>query len=134
MAWLGISGYVCYFPLYICICKHMYLHKRICTKFEWWKDWWLRVFVLYQVVSYDFKENRFANLHRVAIGFPSSRFFYKGTPSSPSSAEAALKGETNVQMLFQEDPYGCIGPLHLKRVALETLSFAPFLIHMDAQS
>ena len=76
------------------------------------------MFVLYQVVSYDdFKENRFANLHRVALGFPSSRFFYKGTPSSPSSAEAALKGETNVQMLFQEDPYGCIGPLHLKRVA-----------------
>lgn len=69
------------------------------------------------VVSYDFKENRFANLHRLALRFPASRFFYKGTPASPSSVAAASKGETSVQLQFQEDPYGCVGPLHTKRVA-----------------
>ncbi|KAH7302650.1 hypothetical protein KP509_23G081600 [Ceratopteris richardii] len=72
--------------------------------------------LLFSVVSYDFKESRFANLHRLALRFPASRFFYKGTPASPTAAEAATKGEANVQKLFQEDPYGCVGPLHTKRI------------------
>ncbi|KAI5075639.1 hypothetical protein GOP47_0009715 [Adiantum capillus-veneris] len=69
------------------------------------------------VVSYDFKENRFANLHRLALKFPASRFFYKGTPASPTAAAAAAKGEASVQVQFQEDPYGCVGSLHTKRAA-----------------
>ncbi|KAK8681865.1 hypothetical protein V6N13_054264 [Hibiscus sabdariffa] len=68
------------------------------------------------VVSYDFKEERFANLHRSAIGFPESRFFYTGTPVSSTSKEAALKGEASVRAQFQQDPYGCIGSLKKKKV------------------
>ncbi|KAJ7959248.1 Transmembrane protein [Quillaja saponaria] len=68
------------------------------------------------VVSYDFKEERFAHLHRSAIGFPESRFFYAGTPASLTSKEAALKGEALVRAQFQEDPYGCRGSLHHKKL------------------
>jgi len=41
------------------------------------------------VVSYDFKEERFADLHRSAIGFPESRFNYVGTPASATAKESA---------------------------------------------
>lgn len=68
------------------------------------------------VVSYDFKEERFANLHRSAISFPESRFFYSGTPASSTSKEAALKGESLVRSQFQEDPYGCKGSLWRKKL------------------
>ncbi|KAL5992974.1 hypothetical protein ACLOJK_013894 [Asimina triloba] len=68
------------------------------------------------VISYDFKQERFANLHRSAIGFPESRFFYFGTPASLTSKEAAMKGEATVRAQFQEDPYGCLGSLHQKRL------------------
>ncbi|GAV58817.1 DUF218 domain-containing protein [Cephalotus follicularis] len=68
------------------------------------------------VVSYDFKEERFAHLHRSAIGFPESRFFFSGTPASPTSKEAALKGEALVRTQFQEDPYGCGGSLWHKKL------------------
>ncbi|KAE8683428.1 pleckstrin-like proteiny domain-containing family A member 8-like [Hibiscus syriacus] len=63
-----------------------------------------------------FSEERFANLHRSAIGFPESRFFYTGTPASSTSKEAALKGEALVRAQFQQDPYGCIGSLKKKKV------------------
>ncbi|KAJ4831830.1 hypothetical protein Tsubulata_010203 [Turnera subulata] len=68
------------------------------------------------VVSYDFKEERFAQLHRSAIGFPESRFFYSGTPASSTSKEAALRGEAMVRAQFREDPYGCRGSLWRKRL------------------
>ncbi|XP_077249833.1 uncharacterized protein C57A10.07 [Tasmannia lanceolata] len=68
------------------------------------------------VVSYDFKEERFAHLHRSAIGFPETKFFYIGTPASSTSKEAAIKGEESVSAQFQEDPYGCSGSLHRKRL------------------
>ncbi|KAJ7965423.1 putative Transmembrane protein [Quillaja saponaria] len=66
------------------------------------------------VVSYDFKEERFVHLHRSAIGFQESRFFYTGTPASITSKEAALKGEALVRTQSQEDPYGCQGSLYHK--------------------
>lgn len=69
-----------------------------------------------QVVSYDFKEGRFSHLHRSAIGFPESRFFYYGTSASPTSREAALKGEALVRSQFKEDPYGCSGSLKHKKL------------------
>lgn len=69
-----------------------------------------------QVVSYDFKKERFAHLHRLAIGFPEERFFYTGTPAAPGAKEAAEKGEAFVRAQFQEDPYGCLGSLHRKRL------------------
>ncbi|PNY03240.1 hypothetical protein L195_g026565, partial [Trifolium pratense] len=68
------------------------------------------------VVSYDFKEDRFANLHRSAIGFPESRFFYAGTPATSNSKEAALKGEELVRTQFSRDPYGCRGSLYHKKL------------------
>lgn len=68
------------------------------------------------VVSYDFKEQRFAHLHRSAIGFPESRFFYLGTPASSTAKEAALKGEELVRAQFEEDPYGCQGSLYRKKL------------------
>ncbi|CAN1130306.1 Uncharacterized protein C57A10.07 [Linum perenne] len=68
------------------------------------------------VVSYDFKEERFAQLHRSALRFPESRFFYSGTPASPTSREAALKGEALVRSQFEHDPYGCRGSLWRKKL------------------
>lgn len=68
------------------------------------------------VVSYDFKQERFAHLHRSAIRFPEARFFYSGTPASPTSREAAVKGEALVRAQFQQDPYGCLGSLHRKKL------------------
>lgn len=68
------------------------------------------------VVSYDFKEERFAKLHRLAIGFPESRFFYVGTPASTTSTEAAKKGESLVRSQFEKDPYGCVSSLHHKKL------------------
>ncbi|KAL6218119.1 hypothetical protein ACLB2K_011336 [Fragaria x ananassa] len=68
------------------------------------------------VVSYDFKEERFAHLHRSAIGFPESRFFYAGTPAISTAKEAARKGEAVVRAQFQEDPYGCQGSLRHKKL------------------
>lgn len=68
------------------------------------------------VVSYDFKEERFAHLHRSAIGFPEEKFFFFGTPASPTAKEAAKKGEASVRAQFQEDPYGCLSSLHRKKI------------------
>lgn len=69
-----------------------------------------------QVVSYDFKKDRFSLLHRTAIRFPDLRFFYHGTPATSTSKEAALKGEALVRTQFEEDPYGCRGTLWRKKI------------------
>ncbi|XP_061355460.1 uncharacterized protein C57A10.07 [Gastrolobium bilobum] len=68
------------------------------------------------VVSYDFKEDRFAHLHRSAIGFPESKFFYVGTPATSNAKAGALKGEELVRTQFQRDPYGCRGSLYHKKL------------------
>lgn len=68
------------------------------------------------VVSYDFKEERFAHLHRSAIRFPKERFSYAGTPASATSKAAAIKGEAMVRAQFQMDPYGCLGSLRRKKL------------------
>ncbi|KAL5703625.1 hypothetical protein ACHQM5_022154 [Ranunculus cassubicifolius] len=68
------------------------------------------------VVSYDFKEERFSHLHRSALKFPETRFFYSGTPASATSTESALKGESLVRSQFQDDPYGCLGSLRRKKL------------------
>lgn len=56
------------------------------------------------------------HLHRSAIRFPEARFFYSGTPASPTAKEAAMKGEAIVRAQFQADPYGCIGSLRRKKL------------------
>ncbi|GAB2290003.1 hypothetical protein Dimus_024300 [Dionaea muscipula] len=68
------------------------------------------------VVSYDFKQERFASLHRSAIRFPESSFFYVGTPASSSAIETAKKGEALVRSQFEQDPYGCSGLLYRKKL------------------
>jgi hypothetical protein len=68
------------------------------------------------VVGYDFKKERFVNLHRAAIRFPVTRFFYSGSPATLTSRESALKGESVVRVQFQADPYGCIGSLRHKKL------------------
>ncbi|KAI3733101.1 hypothetical protein L1987_64319 [Smallanthus sonchifolius] len=68
------------------------------------------------VVGYDFKKERFVNLHRSAIRFPETRFLYSGTPAATTSKEAALKGEALVRTQFQHDPYACLGSLHRKKI------------------
>ncbi|KAI3820051.1 hypothetical protein L1987_13907 [Smallanthus sonchifolius] len=68
------------------------------------------------VVGYDFKKERFVNLHRSAIRFPETRFIYSGTPAATTSKEAALKGEALVRTQFQHDPYACLGSLHRKKI------------------
>lgn len=68
------------------------------------------------VVGYDFKEKRFVHLHRSAIGFPESRFFYAGTAATSNAKAAALKGEELVRTQFQRDPYGCRGSLFHKKL------------------
>ncbi|KAI3761698.1 hypothetical protein L1987_52119 [Smallanthus sonchifolius] len=68
------------------------------------------------VVGYDFKKERFVNLHRSAIRFPELRFFYLGTPAATSSREAALKGEALVRTQFEHDPYACLGSLRRKKI------------------
>ncbi|KAM7257511.1 hypothetical protein ACFE04_013252 [Oxalis oulophora] len=68
------------------------------------------------VVGYDFKEVRFAHLHRSAINFPESRFFYSGTPPTQIGKEEALKGEALARSQFLEDPYGCRKSLWRKKI------------------
>ncbi|XP_028555426.1 uncharacterized protein C57A10.07 [Dendrobium catenatum] len=68
------------------------------------------------VVSYDFKKERFSDLHRSSIRFPEERFFFVGTPTTPDSKDAAMAGEAIVRAQFQVDPYGCTGSLQDKRL------------------
>ncbi|GMH31652.1 hypothetical protein Nepgr_033496 [Nepenthes gracilis] len=68
------------------------------------------------VVSYDFKEGRFESLHRSALRYPASRFFYIGTPTSATAAETAKRSEALVRAQFQRDPYGCQGSLYHKKL------------------
>ncbi|PKU67759.1 hypothetical protein MA16_Dca016928 [Dendrobium catenatum] len=69
-----------------------------------------------RVVSYDFKKERFSDLHRSSIRFPEERFFFVGTPTTPDSKDAAMAGEAIVRAQFQVDPYGCTGSLQDKRL------------------
>lgn len=68
------------------------------------------------VVSYDFKQRRFTDLHRHALRFPESQFSFVGVPTSIASQIAAVEGESKVLEMFQEDPYGCKGDLRKKRI------------------
>lgn len=68
------------------------------------------------VVGYDFKKERFVNLHRSAIGFPEARFFYLGTSAATTSRQAALKGEALVRTQFEHDPFACLGSLRRKKI------------------
>ncbi|KAI3947416.1 hypothetical protein MKW92_028956 [Papaver armeniacum] len=79
------------------------------------------------VVGYDFKEERCAQLHLSVIGFPEERFFYKGYPRRIksllilfhrllTSQQHDLLSKDVTRTLFQDDPYGCLGPLRCKKL------------------
>ena len=70
------------------------------------------------VVSFDFKERRFVDLHAPAIRFPRDAFHFEAVPVDGGSrfdAAAAAEGEAAAAAAFEEDPYGCDGELHAKR-------------------
>lgn len=64
------------------------------------------------VVGYEFKRERFAELHRSALHWPAHTFEYVGTPAL---TEAAAEGEAKTAAAFEADPYGCSGELAAKR-------------------
>lgn len=74
------------------------------------------------VVSYDFKQPRFTDLHRHALRFPEPRFSFVGVPIPATNRDGALEGEQSVLAMFREDPYGCRGELRKKRIGRD-----PFL-------
>jgi len=72
------------------------------------------------MISFTFKENRFARMHAKALQWPESRFHFVGVdpPSTTGfNLEAATKGEQqNAAKPFELDPYGChSGVLQTKR-------------------
>lgn len=68
------------------------------------------------VGSYDFKQRRFTELHRHALGFPESQFSFVGVPTSFTSQVAAVQGESIVLDMFRENLYGCKEELRKKRI------------------
>jgi len=66
------------------------------------------------VVGYEFKRDRFIDLHREAIRWPAQRFEYIGTPAL---TEDAALGESRTVAAFDKDPYACSGELAAKRAS-----------------
>jgi hypothetical protein len=71
------------------------------------------------VIGFDFKEQRFRDLHRHAIGFPLDHFTYIGLkPMPPFLYDKAVEGEAAAVEAFRGDLYGCNTPsLEVKREA-----------------
>ena len=67
------------------------------------------------VVGYDFKRERFEELHAKALKIPSVRFAFVGTPEVMSFKKQFVEGEVKVRSLFEKDAYGCEAPLSEKR-------------------
>jgi hypothetical protein len=63
------------------------------------------------VVSFTFKERRFATLHAAALQWPSDRFVYVGVDPSASTGfdlvESSKGEQENAAKPFESDPYGC---------------------------
>ena len=66
------------------------------------------------VVSYDFKRQRFAEIHREALRFPQERFTFLGSSYPEENLAKASQGERGVYEKFQNDPYGVHGELKAK--------------------
>lgn len=67
------------------------------------------------VVGYDFKRERFEELHAKALKIPSVRFAFVGTPEVMSFKKQFVEGEVKVRRSFEKDAYGCEAPLSEKR-------------------
>ena len=66
------------------------------------------------VVSFEFKRNRFTNVHRAALGFPAECFSFVGNHVA-DDASADLDAHTRTA--FSADPFGCGAPLAAKKQA-----------------
>lgn len=71
------------------------------------------------VVSFAFKEARFAQMHRAALRWPERSFAFAGVDPPGGVSQAARDGERrNSASLFERDPYGCLDArLEHKRTA-----------------
>jgi hypothetical protein len=75
------------------------------------------------VVGFKFKEKRFRDLHRLAVGWPEDRFHYVGVDQAtfngketPVISESILDSERrNAFDLFKHDPFGCRDALAEKK-------------------
>jgi hypothetical protein len=67
------------------------------------------------VVGYDFKRERFENLHAKALKIPKDSFEFVGTPEVMSFKKQFAEGEVQVRALFTKDAFGCKSPLSEKR-------------------
>ncbi|PIA15798.1 hypothetical protein COEREDRAFT_81735 [Coemansia reversa NRRL 1564] len=67
------------------------------------------------VVGFEFKRNRFVDLHRRALRYPRIRFNYVGINPPGDQVALARSEKSNAYELFAEDLYGCAGPLAEKR-------------------
>lgn len=56
------------------------------------------------MVSWEFKRQRFEDLHREAIGWPKSNFRYVGA-NNPEDLDQALRSEASARQKYLADPY-----------------------------
>lgn len=74
------------------------------------------------IVSYEFKEQRFLDLHAASLGWPADKIRFVGTPAlNPEMVD----GEEKTRVLFQKDPYGCTTELREKRLARDPFANGP---------
>ncbi|KAI9506432.1 hypothetical protein BX070DRAFT_240584 [Coemansia spiralis] len=67
------------------------------------------------VVGFDFKRERFLDLHRKALRYPKIRFNYIGINPPGDSSELLKNERENAYNLFAKDLYGCTERLAEKR-------------------
>ncbi|KAL1920015.1 uncharacterized protein VTP21DRAFT_1161 [Calcarisporiella thermophila] len=68
------------------------------------------------MVSFDFKRQRFVDLHRRALRFPLERFTYVGIDPERGTLGRVMGEKANSLGPFQEDLYGCHGRLREKKL------------------
>ena len=72
------------------------------------------------VIGFDFKDHRFTDLHRAAIGYPLGNFSYIGMkPVNKNFLHAnAVSGELIAAAQFRKDMYGCTNPTLINKRTL----------------
>ncbi len=68
------------------------------------------------VVSWEFKRERFQDLHRAAIGWPEERFTYVGA-NDPEALGQALASEAVTREKYRADPYSLGDEFRAKKAA-----------------
>jgi hypothetical protein len=88
------------------------------------------------VIGYDFKETRFTDIHRAAVGYPAVQFEYLGTPATANDNNnegqqqqqqhsTPEQGEAKVLEMWEQDMYGCHGDLAAKRRERDPFAWGP---------